>query len=341
MSHHYGIVAARLIEQCLEQIQSVIDADERSKRLHSSNSSLYDMKVALAEIEALLLNYFCCIIEKEVETSSSIQVHEKYKLMDLCSSELRTLVEFLQFILKEASIAAAENAGHPAHSYYPRRSTTDSLLFRLNVALQLCLVRIDDARFVICGERHKQQQLSTVTIATRSNRPYMYYAVVGLLGTTTLLTTYVRRNPDYRLRRHLNFQLYQPLVTNSSKLIVSIFSLHWLHRKWSNMWMTTKLVKSTEEIEEWIRQWILVQTTPTPKPLHLLKSEPIPQSQHPHVTGSIHGPCHIDDNADSSNNLLDAARSRRLIEYALHETAKVGRLYYFRFLFKIYQQLNG
>ena len=332
MSHHYAIVAAKLVEQCLDQIQSVVDADEHSKRLHSSNSSLYDMKVVLAEIESHLFSYFNCIIEKEVETSTSSQVHEKYKLIDFWSSDLRAQVEFLQFLLKESSIAATVHAGHPAHSYYPRRSATDSLLFRLNVALQLCLVRIDDARFVICGERYKQQQQHehhqiTTTLSSGSNRPYLYYTVVGLLGATTFATTYVRQNPDYKLRCTLNLKMYQPLLMNSSKLLLSIVTLQWIHTKWSNKWMTAKLVKSTEEIEEWIRQWILVQSTPTPKlvlPTNTTLSVPVPQpvpQHHSHVTGSSDEISH--HSAADICNSLDAARSRRLIEYALHETAKV------------------
>lgn len=337
MSHHYAIVAAKLIEQCLDQIQSVIDADERSKRLHSSNSSLYDMKVVLADVESHLFNYFSCIIEKEVETSTSSEVHEQYQKIDLWSSDLRSQVEFLQFILKESSIAATAHAGHPAHSYYPRRSTTDSLLFRLNVALQLCLVRIDDARFVICGERYKQQhqQGATAVIESRSNRPYLYYTVAGLLGATTFVTAYARQNPDYKFRCTMNMKMYQPLIVNSSKVIVSIFTLQWIHTKWSNKWMTTKLVKSTEEIEEWIRQWILVQSTPTPKPvltamatqtnstLPIATPQPLQKHHHSNTTNGTDDTCYHNSNADTCNS-LDAARSRRLIEYALHETAKVG-----------------
>jgi hypothetical protein len=306
MSHHYAIVAGKLAEQCLEKIQDVIDSDERSKRLHPSNSSLYDMKVALAEIELHLFHYFGCIIEKEVENSSSSKVHEIYKTNDPCT-ELRSCVEFLQFVVQESSLAAAEHAGHPAHSYYPRRSATDSLLFRLNVALQLCLVRIDDARLVICGERYKESTcVGTSTAIQPSNRPYFYFICTGLFGATTLATWCRQRNPELQTTR--NFQMYQPFIQNSSKFVLVIVAFRWLHQKWSNVWMTTKLVKSTDEMEQWIRQWVLVQSTPAPKPQQ-------PQNK---IVPLL--PPQIDKNHD---NLLDAARSRRLIEYALHETAKV------------------
>jgi hypothetical protein len=335
MSHHYAVVAAKLVEQCLDQIQSVIDADERSKRLHSDNSSLYDMKVALAEIESHLFNYFSCIIEKEVESSTSSQVHERYQIIDTWSCDLKSQVEFLQFILMEANIAATAHAGHPAHSYYPRRSTTDSLLFRLNVALQLCLVRIDDARFVICGERYQQQQRET-TFASNSNRPYFYGTVAGFLGATAFASTYVRQYqiPIFHYTGK-NFGMYQPLIMNASKVLVSVLTLRWIHTKWSNKWMTTKLVKSTEEIEEWIRQWILVQSTPTPKLPNvnstLPAGAPHPSQQQLHQLPTNTNSTRDDTTFNNSStgdscNSLDAARSRRLIEYAMHETAKVRNM---------------
>jgi hypothetical protein len=304
MSHHYAIVAAKLVEQCLEQIQNVIDSDERSNRPHPSNSALYDMKVALTETEAHLLCYFSCIIEKEVEKSMSENVRESYEqIANNPGIDLRSSVEFLQFVLHERSSAAAEHAGHPAHSYYPRRSATDSLLFRLNVALQLCLIRIDDARFVITGNRHNTNRRFAMT-AVQPQHPFIYYATAGSFGATSLVALYLRRNPELKVARDLN--IYQPFVQKSSIVLFSIFTLQWLHKKWSNIWMTTKLVKSTEEIEEWIRQWTLVQSTPTPK-LQQQKVLSPPQQQ-------------SDKNQD---NLLDAARSQRLIEYALHDTVKV------------------
>lgn len=308
MSHHYAFVAAKLVEQCLEQIQGVIDTDERSKRLHPSNSSLYDMKEALAEAERQLFYYFVYIIQKEVENSSSAQVHEIYE-KDYPCYDLASSVDFLHLVLREFSLSAVEHAGHPTHSYYPRRSATDSLLFRLNVALQLCLVRIDDARLVICGRRHTEGPIVDMAklTTTRVFRPWPARMAAGLLGVTTLSLLFVKRHPEFKVLR--NVQVYQPLLRNAAMTGVALFATQWLHQKWSNMWMTNKIVKSTEEIEEWSRQWTLVQCIPTPKtPQQLNKKAPSPSPL-------------TETNQDT---LLDAARSQRLIEYALHETTKVS-----------------
>jgi hypothetical protein len=326
MSHHYAIVAGKLVEQCLEQIQSVIDADERHAHSSSGNTALYDMKVALAEVESHLFYYFSCIIEKEVEQSRSPRIHEMYenhvRLNDNCT-DLLSQVEFLQCVVQEAARAAAEHIGYPAHSYYPRRSATDSLLFRLNVALQLGLVRIGDARRVIgSGGKCFGRDVANVAHRPVHGRPHTFlYVCVGLFGTTTLAMLYTRQlrvASDWQLFPRRMRQIYEPWwIQHSCKIAISGVFLRWLHCKWSNLWMTTKLVKSTEEIEDWTRQWTLVQSTPAPLPMANKAAPAITApSQLANQSNSV-------DQNKNEDCLLDAARSRRLIEYALHETSKV------------------
>jgi hypothetical protein len=323
MSHHYAIVAGKLVEQCLEQIQSVIDADERRSHSRSGNTALYDMKVALAEVETHLFYYFTCIIEKEVEQSRSPLIHEMYenRKHNDAYSDLRSKVEFLQCVVQEAARAAAEHIGYPAHSYYPRRSATDSLLFRLNVALQLCLVRIGDAGRVISGGRgYSVRDVTEVAHLPAHGRSHTFlYVCAGLLGTTSLTMVYSRQQriaSDWRLFQR-NLLFYQPWwVRHSCQILLSGVFLRWMHIKWSNLWMTTKLVKSTDEIEEWTRQWTLVQSTPAPHPV---VNKIVPTS----VPSQSTNQRTIIDSTKNEDCLLDAARSQRLIEYALHETSKV------------------
>lgn len=301
MSHHYAFVAAKLVEQSLEQIQTVIDTDERSKHLHPSNLSLYDMKEALAETERQLFSYFAYIIQKEVENSSSEQIQEIYENNDPCY-DLPSCVTFLRLVLQEASLSAAVHAGLPTHSFYPRRSATDSLLFRLNVALQLCLVRIDDARLVICGCRNSQRRKGTLVAklaqATSGNSAtYLSTLFVGISGASLFALFSMKRGTN-------RIGLLRTFASTGFVLA----STGWLHRQWSNMWMTTKIVKSTEVIEDWNRQWTLIQCIPAPslQPSHRKTLQiSTPQTDRCHDTQ------------------LNAARTQRLIEYALHETTKV------------------
>jgi hypothetical protein len=335
MSHHYAFVAAKLAEQCLEQLQYVIDTDERSqRRLHPSNSSLYDMKEALTEIERQLYIYFVYIIQKEVENSSSAQVHQEYNVHTL--SDLPSSVNFLRALLQEASLSAVEHAAHRTHSFYPRRSATDSLLFRLNVALQLCLVRIDDARLVICGRRRDKTSTTTTTTVpsttsslvpgtvTRmsSSGPLSLYMAAGMLGATSLTLWSWHRHPYgsiWAMGRCLAVVRYSGAVRSIVQAGIVWQLSSWLHCKWSNMWMTNKIVKSTEALEEWSRQWTLIQCTPAPQP-------PVRQSHHAtslanHALSGLSGTRSA--NAVADDSLIDAAKSQRLIQYALHETTKV------------------
>lgn len=309
MSHHYAFVAAKLLNQCLEQIQGVIDMDEHSNRPHPSNSTFYDIKEALAEAERQLFRYFSFIIQKEVENSLSTQVQEIFEKDDPCF-DLPSCVDFLHFVLRESSLAASNHAAHPTHSFYPRRSATDSLLFRLHVALQLCMVRIDDSRLAICGRSYRE-----ATAVAKTHAPSLFDMAIGMLGVTTVSVLYVQRS--FNLKSSRSLAVYQPFFRNVAKTGVSLIVARWLHQKWSNLWMTAKLVKSIEEIEEWSRQWTLVQCTPAPRPPY--KKVPSPSLA-----------------TDKSNEtLLNAAQSRRLIEYALHETTKV-RIFCYRSRLTLY-----
>jgi hypothetical protein len=328
MSHHYAFVAAKLAEQCLEQIQHVIDTDERSKRLHPSNSSLYDMKEALTEIERQLYIYFVYIIQKEVENSTSAQVHQEYNAHTL--SDLPSCVNFLRALLQEASLSAVDHAAHRTHSFYPRRSATDSLLFRLNVALQLCLVRIDDARLVICGRRRDKTSTASSTTSSlvpvtrmSSSGTSMLYMAAGMLGATSLtLWSWHRRSSVWATGRSLAVVRHGGAVRSIIQAGIVLQLSSWLHYKWSNMWMTNKIVKSTEALEEWSRQWTLIQCTPAPPPLRPHNAASTLPNQ---ALCGLPDSSSVDAEKCSADSLIDAAKSQRLIQYALHETTKVNR----------------
>ena len=67
------------------------------------------------------------------------------------------------------------------HCFYPSRSALDTLLFRLIVALQLCLVRIDDAHLIITGRR-----LVAKTVPTTSTLAHHHHR--GIVGWSPLFT---------------------------------------------------------------------------------------------------------------------------------------------------------
>ena len=302
MAYHYAFDAAKLLEDCLEQLQEVIESDERSKR---PISSLYDMKEALAEAELQLYYYFQFVLQKEVENSSSPAVQDMYE--SYCA-DLSSSVELLQCVLRE-SLSTTQEA--VPHCYYPRRSVTDSLLFRLNVALQLCLVRIDDARLVITGRRRNDTTCSPKPCGAISILDSYLPIATGVLGVVAFSLVYARRNGNEHTR---TLNSCHPLVRSSAKAALTVVTCRWLNKKLGHFWMSTKIVRSTEEIEQWNRTWNLVQHTqppPVPPPPPSLKKEESSSRQKEGKT------------MECQDISLEAARSRRLIEYSLHETHKV------------------
>jgi hypothetical protein len=293
MPQTYAFDAADLLLQCQQELQDVIEADERG----SSHYALYDMKEALLATDVLLYGYFLQSLEQHQIRSSSTTVQALYALgpPDCLSSS----VSLLRSVLKEQQNTDPKhdrkNDAHltdQSHAYYPSRSASDSLLFRLVVALQLCLVRIDDARYVVTGRR--QKDASSAVVATRAM--HLSLGCIGAVGFASLL-----------MRRHhgsMHNGDYRPLVLASAKLGLAAVVTTWLRKSWRNMWMTSKIVQSTRAIEDWKEQWHLVQSAPSQNDAQVTK-----QAQ---------------SSADESlEAALDAAMSRRLVEYALHHTPEV------------------
>ena len=86
----------------------------------------------------------------------------------------------------------------------------------------------------------------------------------------------------------------------AAKLGLALFTTRWLNRSWGSLWMSTKIQRSTEEIENWNQQWHMVQSTPSPT-----------SKQH------------------RKGMSLDAAKTRRLIDYAIHHEAPEVRCFDF------------
>lgn len=299
MPQTYAFDAADLLLQCQQELQDVIEADER--RGYSSHYALYDMKEALLATDVSLYRYFQQYLEQhQTRSSSSTTVQALYALgpPDCLSSSVSLLRSVLKAEQQDRDLKHNRKKVHvtdQCHAYYPIRSATDSLLFRLVVALQLCLVRIDDARFVVTGNR--QKDASSVVVATHAL--HISLGCISAMGFASLL-----------IRRHHESMYagdYRPLVLASAKLGLAAVATTWLRKSWRNMWMTSKIVQSTREIECWKEQWDLVQSAPTSKNDAQLAKQ-------------------AQSSADESlEAALDAAMSRRLVKYALHHTPEVRR----------------
>ena len=316
LSYHYAFDAAKLLTGSLAHLQEVIETDEQSNRgFCMSFTALYDMKEALVQAEHQLLCYFRCIIKTEVEKSTDPQVLNAYN--ESRFADLASAADFLKFVLlTESSLTlSCDQDLNRVSSYYPRRNVTDSLLFRLNVALQLCLVRIDDSRSMFTGRRHgdtKSPSALVVPTFASTMVDTLLPIATALFGISTISLRYAR----HQLTSFRTLDSYQPILIKATQSGAALLALRWCHTKWSHAWMAMKLNRSTHDIEEWNTHWSLVQSTPAGRMKNI-------QAQRP---SSPSLPTEDDSNTDCNNHevALDAARSQRLIEYALHETPKVS-----------------
>lgn len=287
MKYHYAFEAVRLLQQCLEQLGEVIEYDEAST---SSTSSLYDMKEALFLVESALFCFFSLLVQDELASSQA----------DGSCIDLATAAATLQAVLNErqSTTAATQHSSEP-HSYYTSRSVTDSLLFRLNVGLQLCLVRIQDARSILYGG-----------VGSRAARgvPIVLNCLAGGFGVAATAILFGSRRPTLGDRMEQQLQSNRNWILPMAKITNGVVLVQWLHRKWGQLWMSTKLTRSTEALEAWCRQWQLFMDHKTRRRRRSRSTE-------------------IDDKGQERDveeiAAVDSARNQRLIEYALNETPKV------------------
>lgn len=303
-SNHYLFDGVPLLDDCLEKLQLTIDRDTSSKQY-----ALHDMKEALCIVERLLHAYLDNMIEQENQALTSSIPHDKNCNIQQAMRTFRlVLIEKqrqeelncrkIQFLNPQDPLIFEADSNN---KLYSNRSATDSLLFRLIVALQLCLVRIDDAHSVITGRRMQSQD------EHQGRQEWQLSVAIGVSCGCCILGAGAA---FLSLTNRLNFSRFdlKPHVPRDvqgwSKTIASGGAIVWggrmINELWKRLWMTDKIYKSTCEIDEWARQWQAIQKSVSPR------------SQR------------AQQRTETTTELLDD-KSRRLIEYAM----KNGRKSYF------------
>jgi hypothetical protein len=322
MRYHYAFEAVGLLQQSTEQLQAVIEYDEQRSSTathHVSTSSLYDMKEALVLVEQALYCFFVILIEDEQASAA----REAGKLPDCCIDLATSAATLRSMIMDErqeqqraslSSVNAQQQHSSDPHIYYTSRSVTDSLLFRLIVVLQLCLVRIEDARLVISGSRFwLPPGSSTLSYPSSSwltwGIPTLVNCVAGSFGlAASMLELNGHRPMLLSDRMESRLAANRGWILPIAKASMTIVAVQWIHRKCGQMLTSTKLTNSTESLAAWCRQWELFMDH---------KTRVRPRSRSP-VRDEPHRQQRIEESA-----AVDSARNQRMIEYALHDTPTV------------------
>lgn len=322
--HSYAAKAADLVEECLQQIRDTLRLDRRHRhhvalddmedalshverllhayfiqlidieRAHTAKDSSEEpasipstLRESMAELQTIL------DAKRKQEETKRIPPprrprhrHSRVKKQHVTKS-IAAREDDNEQLTRPMQSAGDSGDSSTLTSYYPCRSATDTLLFRLIVTLELCLVRIGDAHFVITGRRMQSGSSAELT----SRNLTIYSTAVICLGTGCFVLlrksrTHRRIDPSSSLR-----------LTGVAAFAFASATV--LQRKLGDLWMTAKVVKSTAALEEWQQQWLLVQSTDPSDSDHL-------------PLGSSLGRC---------SGRLDP-RSQRLIEHALSESPK-------------------
>jgi hypothetical protein len=173
-----------------------------------------------------------------------------------------------------AGDTSVEDRARP-RNLYSTRSTTESLLFRLIVALQLCLVRIEEADNIICRKRPSSNSSSHTSISQRNVR-----------GMTTKpkdlykckQTRVDKRNSGRKLKivgvslaaMGTAFWVGKTVKTKqdgieaartAGKAIIVTTSAMLIRRGWMIICMNARLANSSAAIEEWRHQWLVFKSS--------------------------------------------------------------------------------
>ena len=271
----YALDAAALLDECVQDLQHTIDED-----LFARHDSLYELKESLLSCERFLHSHLTHILEEErkaLDITNSVSEDTSSTI-----GTMRALKKVLEEKRRQAPLLHQPDQQQP---HYTARSAIDALLFRLIVALQLCLVRIDDAHLVISGHRLR----SSVERTSKNN--------------FLLLTTGICLMGGFALFNHRNGRRHVQLPRNiidwgfqHKGLIGTLVLAKISNSKLRIFWMTDKLHKSKSAIDEWIQQWQVVQEEGLSNDRNLELTQP---------------PQDVMDN-----------KSRRLIEFALQRNPK-------------------
>lgn len=312
-SHHYLFDAVSLLDDCITKLQITIEHDSGNQ-----HDALYEMKDVLLCAEHLLHDYLDRMIVKESRglkrridpPTERFSIKESLELFQVVLKETRRQDDInqrkIRFLNPQDPFQIPRK-----NTLYTTRSATDSLLFRLIVALQLCLVRIDDAHLVLTGRRikvddqRKLQQDHNEALALGAGICCCFLgAGMALLSSSPR----DRRVTTTRWWKELVPQDRQPYSIQSLVLIggVLVWGGRAMNKHWQKLWMTDKIFKSRCEIEEWTRQWETVQ------------NEVSPRSQREQLRQELD---HLDQEQNSIPDLMDD-KSRRLIEYAMKNSPK-------------------
>ncbi|KAG7362763.1 lipase [Nitzschia inconspicua] len=301
---HYSTQAVRLLDQCERKLRKILD------EMPHRSQSFTKLSKCLVLIDNLLLAYIRNVME-----SFDIGSDNKRQKEPETSFQAMNIFEAGKDRRRNSAKAGLQNPQDPAHQSqdsrnpfqdnYSTKTAIDTLLFRLIVSLELLLVRLDDANYVILGHRTEKEIPAVVPLTTSRLAPTTL-VVVGLCAGTGFFATVTNH------RTRTTFKDRRQWMSLGAKIAgIAFLSLRVMNGM-ARVWMRDKIVRSTIELTEWSSQWKLIHRKTGFTSLSLLRSTS-PNNSMPSNRKISDEQLGLDD------------KSRTLIEHAM----KHGRRTYF------------
>jgi len=295
--HHYLFDVIPLLDECLKTLQMTIDRD-----LGSQHYALYDMKEVLCCAERLLRTYLEKKIHVHDHQCDIHQLTETYRLVLIEKQRQNEMNHRKIQFLNPQDPPPLPEVKSPCDLYLSR-SATDSLLFRLIVALQLCLVRIDDAHLVITGRRIRNTEMDKRRHDEQQMVLAMGMTACCVLGAGVAALSWTNRLAIDRTRwKEILPRSPQGMIKGATSGMILLMAIRMANTQWKKLWMTDTIYKSTCEIDDWTRQWQAIQSSTS--------SSSSPQCNREQLEQETCGGELLED------------KSRRLIAYAMKNSPK-------------------
>lgn len=242
MPYQYALDAAALLAQAEREILKILSCC----RDDSSCDALVELLETLEYSRHHLLDHLERILALERQALSPSAT-----LGTGNNARPRTLSEAVHTVSSLLAANQAKKMNNKTPS--PRvslalRSKDDTALFRLVVLLQLCLVRIDDARRGLAKKRSRTTALSLISFGWWSVAEFATFA--GMLSRALVVP------PSSPSRRESG--LWTP--SRLALIVVGTGSLsltsQWIRRGLSVWWVSRKIHHSTHALDFWNQQWL-------------------------------------------------------------------------------------
>jgi hypothetical protein len=246
-----------LLELCQRKLQSLLDQAPEASRYNVFK----ELQETLGVIDSMLLSHLhhLSIYVSSSHKSNSIEPRRAVEALDNLIVLLRPnewANDRLGLRNPQDPSSYSQEQRYSRYENSAAKTAVDTLLFRLIVSLQLLEVRIDDAHYVILGNRRKNKE----TIVEMESRINPKCLMLGVCIGVVVLTSRRSDGALHRLKSIIQLTCRRQWFALTAKTGATFLSFHVMDRFAKYYWMTDKIARSISDFNDWKVQWHLIHT---------------------------------------------------------------------------------